>query len=139
MVLRAPDGRVWVGDRGGNQVLSISDAGQVQAQAGDPNASTYQDGASALQAALLEPRAIWPFLGGWFIGLHGGNKVVYLDDRGTTHLFLDGGAGAHAGDGEPFDTPGAKINEVRSLTLSMGGDMIIVESDAGYVRVVKAR
>ena len=88
---------------------------------------------------MNEPRALWPYAGGWFIGTHAGSQVVFMDDQGITHLFLDGAPNAHAGDGERFDTPGAKVSEVRSLTMNTTGDLIIVESDEGYVRVVKAR
>lgn len=139
MVLRGPDGRVWVGDRGAHQVFAIDRDGAREVLAGQATPSPFEDGVEATRAGLHEPRAVWPFEGGFFVGLHAGHRVVYVDDQGVAHLFLDGGAGAFGGDGEDFDAPGQKINEVRSLTVSAAGDLLIVEGDEGRVRVVRAR
>ncbi len=55
------------------------------------------------------------------------------------HLFLDGAPDAHSGDGAHFQTPGAKVSEVRSVTVDYAGNVIITENDAGFVRMVERR
>jgi hypothetical protein len=138
MVLRAPDGRILVGDRGAHRVLAVSEDGTTTPIAGTGEPAPFVDGQTALATPLDEPRAIWPHAGGLFIGLHAGRRVLFVDAAGIVHSLLSGAGDSHAGDGERWDTSGDKIGEVRSVTLSPAGDLIIVEHDAGFVRVVRA-
>jgi hypothetical protein len=139
MVLRLSEDRIVVGDRGGHRVVEIDASGEATPLAGNGLAAPFTDGAKALETALAEPRAVWPYDGGFFVGLHDDCRVIYVDRVGDAHLFLDGSTNSHAGDGEPYDSPGRKIGEVRSVTGAPNGDLIIVENDLGYVRVVRAR
>ena len=59
-----------------------------------------------------------------------------MDTGGIIHLFIDGTRGAHAGDGEPFDSPGEKLSEIRSVALDRRGNLLITENDIGFVRIV---
>jgi serine/threonine-protein kinase len=136
MVLRSPDGRILVGDRAGHRVYAVGTDGTTTPIAGTSTSGPFQEGARALETPLDEPRAIWPYGGGLFIGLHNGRRVLYVDAEGITHLILQGSGDTHAGDGEPWDSPGHKIGELRSLSVS-AQDLIIVENDAGFVRVVR--
>jgi len=140
MVLRVAPGRVLIADRSGFRVFEARGEGdcmQVVPIAGDgrPGATTYE--ARATETPFYEPRAIWPYPGGGlFVGTHQGSQVLFIDTAGIVHLFLDGDGGENSGDGMPYDSPGLKVSELRSLTLNPAGDLVITESDEGRVRVV---
>jgi hypothetical protein len=108
--------------------------------AGSGGAGEAIDGRPAREIPLPGVRAVWPADGdGLFLGTHEGCQAWYVDGEGNAHLFLDGGRGIHAGDGQAFDTPGKKVNELRSLTLDGRGNIVIVENDLGFVRMVRRR
>jgi hypothetical protein len=136
MVLADDHGEIWLGDRGGHSVWRMDDKGKRTLVAGTGLAGVFVDGAPALETPFDEPRAVWPYDGGFFVGLHDHCQVLYVDDLGIGHVFLDGSGQAHGGDGDNFDTPGKKIGEVRSVSVAPNGDLILVENDVGYVRVV---
>ncbi len=137
MVVKDAQGRLIAGDRGAHRVYVVDHGGQLTPLIGNGAAAGFVDGALALDTAVNEPRAIWPHDGGFFVGSHDAAQVLYVDDRGFAHLFLDGSTNSHGGDGERWDAPGLKIGEVRSVALSRQGRLIIVENDLGYVRVVQ--
>lgn len=139
MVLRTDDGRTLAGDRKGHRVYSVGPDGTKTAIAGDGTQGSFVEGNLALLTPLNEPRAIWPYGGGLFVGLHDECRVLYIDATGITHLILRGTAQAHGGDGEAWSTPGDKIGELRSLTIDFAGNLILVEKDEGFVRVLRAR
>lgn len=138
MVLSDAEGMIWIGDRGGHGVWTLDAEGEQKRVAGNGLAGVFSDGAVAIETPFDEPRAVWPFDGGFFVGLHDRCQVLYVDDLGVGHLFLDGSGQAHSGDGEAFDTPGEKIGEVRSVSVAPSGDLIVVENDTGFVRVVRS-
>ena len=74
---------------------------------------------------------------GYFLGTHEGSQVLYVDPAGIIHVFVNGAIGAHAGDGQWFYTPGYKVSEPRAVTLDPQGNLLITESDSGYVRRVE--
>ena len=61
---------------------------------------------------------------------------MYVDPSGIVHIFVDGVLGAHAGDGQWFYTPGPKISEARSVSMDARGNILIVENDVGFVRMI---
>ena len=143
-------GRLLVADRGGNRVYAIADGGAdldrapaAVAIAGDGSAGPGQDGGAALATALAGVRAVWPAHpadgAGFFAGTHQGCQLWFIDAAGRAHLFLDGERGAHGGVGEPSSTPGKKLSELRSVTLDAAGNLLIVDDDRGFVRVVERR
>jgi serine/threonine-protein kinase len=133
-----PSGALVVTDRSGNRVYRIDEAGGRTAIAGTGETTGGGSGMPALQTALHGVRGVW-FLddGGYFLATHEGNQVWFVDTSGIIHLFLDGAGDAHAGDGGPYDTPGQKVSEVRGISVSPVGDLIITEHDCGYIRVVE--
>ena len=60
-----------------------------------------------------------------------------MDTAGIIRVFVQGAPGAHSGDGANYNTPGPKISEVRSVALDRDGNMLITESDSGFVRKVR--
>lgn len=139
MVLRDDSGRLLVGDRGKNQVFAVEPNGAKVPLVGTGAEGPLVEGRLATETPVPEPRAIWPFKGGLFVGLHDVCRVLFVDDAGVVHQFLTGSTKSHSGDGEDFDTPGRKIGEVRSVSVTPQGDLLIVESDLGYVRRVEKR
>jgi hypothetical protein len=137
-------GRLLVGDRGGNRVYAVTDVGGTASKvpvAGNGFGGAGVDGADALSTPLEGVRAVWPAHpgdgGGFFAGTHEGSQLWFVDAAGIAHLFVDGAKGAHDGDGEAYNTAGAKLSELRSVTLNSKGDVLIVESDEGFVRRVE--
>ena len=78
--------------------------------------------------------------GGYLLATHHGGQVWFVDDNQTIHLLIDGDNrnSTHAGDGLPLSTPGKKVSEVRQVTLSPAGDLIVTEHDGGYIRVARS-
>ncbi len=129
-------------DRGANRVyllpVSGPNAGNLIPLFGDGSSNPVIDGTPAANNGLYGVRAVWPVpAGGYLLGTHEGSQVLYVDPAGILHILLDGAVGFHAGDGEWFYlfTPGYyKISEARSVTMDRAGNILVVESDYGYVR-----
>lgn len=135
------EGHVVATDRAASRVWRIAPSGERQPFAGSGEIAGGGDGHPALESALYGVRGVWPHpLGGWLFATHEGSQVWYMDSLGTLHLFLDGRADhSHGGDGESFRTPGAKVSEVRAVTVAPSGDVIVTENDYGFIRVVSRR
>ncbi len=131
MVVKDKRGRLLVGDRGSKAVYAVT------REPGQP--ATIM---RVTTTDLNQPRAVWPAFdtAGFFVGTHAGCQVFYVDCTGAAHLFLDGSGNTHnVGNNTPFDSPGPKINEVRSVALDAMGNVIVMEDDRGFVRMVKRR
>ena len=65
----------------------------------------------------------------------------YVDNANTVHLLVNGVGGnvfVQAGDGAFFYNPAAlKISEGRSVTMDLAGNMLLCESDYGYIRRIR--
>jgi hypothetical protein len=144
-IARDRQGRLLVSDRDGDKVFALTAVpGQPPTRtllAGDPTGPAPADGLPALTARLNGVRAVWPAHPddgeGFFLGTHEGCQVWFVDSAGRLRRFLDGARTAHAGDGEHFATPGAKVSEIRSVALDRAGNVIVVENDRGFVRRVE--
>jgi hypothetical protein len=69
---------------------------------------------------------------------HDGCQLWYLDSAGIIHLLLNGAGYDHSGDGQFFyDTSISKMSEGRSVTMDYAGNILICESDYGYVRRIR--
>lgn len=139
MVVPHPEGGFAVADRGGHGVYRVDEDGSTELIAGNEGTSGGGDGEPALETGLHEVRAIWFHpLGGFLVATHQGGQVWYVDTEGLIHLMVDGDSEhSHAGDGEAFDTEGAKISEPRAVTLDPVGRILITENDHGYVRRIE--
>ncbi|HMA97663.1 MAG TPA: hypothetical protein VKP30_33490, partial [Polyangiaceae bacterium] len=138
MVVKDSAGRILVGDRDGQRVYAVANDGTKTVIAGNGTAGTFIDGTLATEAALNEPRAIWPYREGLLVGLHDGCRILYIDNEGYAHLMLRGSAKSNAGDGLPYDPTQSTIGEVRSITVDHAGSIVFVENDVGRVRRVVA-
>jgi hypothetical protein len=133
-------GNLYICDRGLNRVFCLFPNGALTVLAGNGTTSGGGDGSPALQTGLNRPRSVW-FLpnGGFFISEHSpGNRVWYVDPAGIIHRWLNGNSdnNAYRGDGQWFyqDPAQAKISKPRSLVTDQRGNLILVESDLGFVR-----
>jgi hypothetical protein len=135
-----PTGHLVVTDDRHNRVYRIEADGSTTAIAGNGGSSGGGDGALATETALYQVRGIW-FLptGGCFLATDAACQVWYVDPLGYIHLVLNGSSGAHSGDGAWFyDNPGtAKISNGKQITLDYDGNLIITESEYGYVRKIQ--
>ncbi|MCX5745299.1 MAG: hypothetical protein NT062_22715 [Proteobacteria bacterium] len=141
------DGHLLVSDRGASRIyLMTEDASGVVRQrvvAGNGQVGDGVDGAKAVATPMSGLRAVWPAHpgdgGGFFAGTHEGCQLWFVDAKGIAHVFLDGKKDAHAGNGEPFDSPGAKVSELRSVSLDAAGNVYVVDDDRGFVRMVERK
>ena len=133
------DGNLVVTDRGADTVFKVFPDGTAQAVAGNGQASGGGDGQMALETGLNGVRGVcFGPNGGYYLCTHEGGQVWYVDTDGYIHLLIDGdNDDTHAGDGQDIKTPGRKISEPRAVALAPNGDLLVTESDYGYVRVVE--
>lgn len=133
------NGDILVCDRGAHYVYRVSPSGAKTILAGNGTTSGGGDGALALATGLNGVRGIYPVpTGGYLLLTHDGCQLWYLDTAGIVRLLLNGwGGNLHAGDGEYFYSPEPKISEGRSVTMDAAGNIIVCESDWGYVRRIR--
>jgi len=133
-------GDVIVCDRGANYAYRIHPDGSVIVLAGNGTTNGGGDGFSALATGLAGIRSPWPVpTGGYLLLSHEGCQLWYLDTAGIIHLLLNGSANfTHSGDGAFFYNPSVpKISEGRSVTMDYDGNVLICESDYGYIRRIR--
>ncbi|MEE9383757.1 MAG: hypothetical protein V3V08_10120 [Nannocystaceae bacterium] len=133
-------GSVVVTDRGANKVYRLDAQGKREPLAG--NGSITASTGSCLRgvdAGLHGVRGVWPLFGaGYLLATHETSQLWYLDQEGFIHLFIDGRAdGTHSGDGEPLSGLGPAISEVRSVSVSPDGTILLAEHDAGFIRAIR--
>lgn len=133
-------GDLFVSDRGANRVYRLAANGVLTPIAGNGTTTGGGDGFPALQTGLIAPRSV-AFLpnGGWFTSEHSpGNRIWYIDPAGIIHRWVNGSDANNfrVGDGSWFydNANTAKVSRVRSVIPDAYGNLIIVESNYGYVR-----
>jgi hypothetical protein len=137
-----PSGNLIVCDRGAHYAYRVTAAGVKTIIAGNGTATGGGDGLSALQTGLDGPRGVWPVpTGGYLLLTHDGCQLWYMDSAATMHLMLNGaGGGTHNGDGYFFyDLSELKISEGRSVSMDYAGNILVCESDYGFVRRIEFR
>ncbi|HEU0008823.1 MAG TPA: hypothetical protein VFT34_03300, partial [Verrucomicrobiae bacterium] len=132
-------GNILVCDRGTNLAYRVTPAGGLTVIAGNGQTTGGGDGYPALQTGLYGVRSIWPVpTGGFLLLTHNGCQLWYMDTAGIVHLLLNGYRGStHSGDGQFYYTPWPAISEGRSVTMDYEGNILITESDWGYVRRIR--
>lgn len=136
-------GDLFVSDRGANRVYRLNTNNVPTAIAGNGTQSGGGEGYPALQTGLIYPRCVW-FLpnGGFFTCEHSpGNRVWYIDPAGIIHRWMNGNDinNFRVGDGQWFyDNPTqAKVSRVRSVVTDPFGNLLVTESNYGYVRRIR--
>jgi hypothetical protein len=134
------NGSLIVADRGAHMIYRVSADGSRVVLAGNGTTTGGGEGFPALQTGLNGPRGVWPMpTGGYLFLLHDGCQLWYMDSAATMHLLVHGASGVtHSGDDEFFyDPAAAKINEGRSVAMDGAGNILICESDYGFVRRIR--
>ncbi len=135
-----PSGSLIVCDRGAHYVYRVTASGSKTVIAGNGTAYGGGDGYAALSTGLYGVRSAWPLpTGGMLLLLHDGCQLWYLDTAGIVHLLLNGAGGrTHYGDGVFFYNPDEwRISEGRSVTMDYAGNILVCESDYGYIRRIR--
>jgi len=135
-------GSLIVADRGAHHVYRVFADGSRTIIAGNGTTTGGGDGFAALQTGLYGPRGVWPVpTGGYLLLLHDGAQLWYVDGSNTMHLLINGVGGngfVHGGDGQHFYAPDQyNIGEGRSVALDFAGNILICESDYGFIRRVR--
>ncbi len=136
------NGNLIVADRGAHFVYRVYTNGTRAPIAGNGTTSGGGDGSPALSTGLNGPRGVWPVpTGGYVILLHDGAQLWFVDNAGIARLLVNGVGGngyVHAGDGQYFYAPDQlRIGEGRSVTMDYSGNIIICESDYGFIRRIR--
>jgi len=134
-------GSLLVTDRGANRVYRVFADGSRVPIAGNGSTSGGGNGQLALETGFYGPRGVWAVpTGGYLLLLHDGAKLWFIDANGFAYLVMSGLGGnnfVHGGDGLHFYAPESlNIGEGRSVCLDSQGNIIICESDYGFVRRV---
>ncbi len=137
-------GDLYISDRNAYRVYRMDTNGNLTTIAGDGTASGHGgEGYPAVASSLNLPRSVW-FIsnGGFFIGEHSpGNRVWYVDPAGILHRWLNGNTANNqrVGDGQWFyaNPNDAKVSRVRAVNTDPFGNLIITESNYGYVRRIR--
>jgi len=132
-------GELFVTDRDASLVYKISNNGEKEIVAGTGKRTGCGDGCLATETALNQVRGIWFHPnGGYFLATHKGGQIWFVDPDGIIHLFVDGGKNdQHSGDRRAYNSPGKKISEPRAISIDHEGNLLITESDYGFIRRVK--
>ena len=144
-------GDLYIADRNAYRVYRLGTNGVLTPIAGTGYTTNFAgggEGGPALSTALILPRSIW-FIpnGGYFISEHdggtaGGNRIWYVDPAGIIHRWVNGSSSANGyglGDGQWFyaNPATAKMSRVRAVNADPNGNLIITESNFGYVRRIR--
>jgi hypothetical protein len=139
-VVRSPQDRTIVADRGANRVYRVRGNGSYlqDVQAGTGFAKGFMSAGKAKRISIPGPSSICYLpIGGYFIGLEEGTRVWYVDANDEAAPFIFGASGVHDGDEAWFreHRRRPKVSNVHSVTLAPSGDIILVEGD-GFVRKI---
>jgi hypothetical protein len=137
-----PSRQVIVADRGALLVYRVLSDGSRTILAGNGSTQGGGDGAPALSTGFNGPRGVWSVpTGGYLLLLHDGAQLWYLDAANTARLLLNGAGGngfVHGGEERYFYAPAEpRIGEGRSVSLDYTGNIIICESDYGFIRRIR--
>jgi len=137
-------GALFISDREAYRIYRLETNGALITIAGNGTASgSGGEGFPALESSLNLPRSVW-FLpnGGFFVGEHDpGNRIWFIDPAGILHRWMNGSSAKNVrvGDGQWFyaNPSLAKVSRVRSVVTDPVGNLIIVESNYGFVRRIR--
>jgi hypothetical protein len=134
-----PSGHLGATDDRNHRVYRIEDDGSKTWIAGNGSSFGGGDGYLATETGLYQVRGIW-FLptGGYFLTTDAACQLWYVDTSGYIHRLLNGFPGAHAGDGAwvYYNPPQAKMSNGKQITMDYDGNLILTESEYGYVRKI---
>ncbi|TAK94541.1 MAG: hypothetical protein EPO07_16530 [Verrucomicrobia bacterium] len=137
-----PSGNLLVADRNAYYVYRVFTNGTRVIIAGNGTTSGGGDGQPALTNGIFGPRGLWAVpTGGYLLLLHDGAQLWYVDAANIMHLLVHGAGGSvfiHGGDGQYFyNLDEQRIGEGRSVSMDCAGNIILCESDYGFIRRIR--
>ena len=130
-----PAGKLlYCADIGNRRVRRIDLAsGTITTVAGNGQGGVPPDGAVAVSAPLVDPRAVTPdALGGFYILERNGNALRYVDPAGKIRTVVGTGKGGLNGDGGP--ALAATMSGPKYLTMDHDGTVLIADAENQVVR-----
>lgn len=130
-----PAGKLlYCADIGNRRIRRIDlTSGVISTVAGNGKAGVPADGAEAVSAPLVDPRAVTPDAdGGFYILERNGNALRYVDSAGKIRTVVGTGAKGLSGDGGP--ALAATMNGPKYLTLDRDGTVLIADAENHVIR-----
>ena len=126
--------QLYVADIGNHRVRRIDlKSGVISTIAGNGHTGVPADGAEALQAPLVDPRAVVPdATGGFYILERNGNALRYVDTSGKIKTVAGTGKKGLSGDGGP--ALAATMNGPKYVTMDHDGSVLIADAENHVVR-----
>jgi len=116
--------QLLVTDRVAGLVYRVTMDGKRSVIAGNGKATGGGNCQQALRTSLPGVRAVWLHpQGGFFLGTHESSRVWYVDPSGIIHLVLDE----------------KTVSEVRGISMDSRQNLIVVDDDHGFIRLLKKR
>lgn len=126
--------RLYMADIGNRRVRRMDLAsGIITTIAGNGQAGVPADGAEAVNAPLVDPRAVVPdATGGFYILERSGNALRFVDPSGKIKTVAGTGKKGLSGDGGP--ALAATMNGPKYVTLDHDGSVLIADAENHVVR-----
>lgn len=130
-----PAGRqLYCADIGHHRIRRIDLAkGIITTVAGNGQSGVPADGVEAINAPLVDPRAVTPdAAGGFYILERSGNALRYVDPAGRIKTVVGTGLGGASGDGGPGVQ--ATMNGPKYIALDRDGTVLIADAENNVIR-----
>ncbi len=126
--------RLYIADIGNRRIRRIEIAsGVIATVAGNGQAGVPADGAEAMSAPLVDPRAVTPdALGGFYILERSGNALRYVDLAGRIKTVVGKGGKGLSGDGGPGIQ--ATMTGPKYTALDRDGTVLIADAENNVIR-----
>jgi len=126
--------QLYGADIGNHRIRRIDlEKGVVTTVAGNGQAGVPADGAEAVNAPLVDPRAVTPDAeGGFYILERNGNALRYVDPAGRIKTVVGTGAKGLSGDGGPGLQ--ATMNGPKYIALDRDGTVLIADAENHVIR-----
>ena len=134
IALDRPGRQLYCADIGNHRIRRIDlEMGVVTTVAGNGQAGVPADGAEAVNAPLVDPRAVTPDAeGGFYILERNGNALRYVDPAGRIKTVVGTGAKGLSGDGGPGLQ--ATMNGPKYIALDRDGTVLIADAENHVIR-----
>ena len=125
---------LYCADIGNHRIRRIDlVSGSIATVAGNGQGGVPPDGADAVSAPLVDPRAVTPDArGGFYILERNGNALRYVDSAGKIRTVVGTGKGGLNGDGGP--ALAATMSGPKYLTMDRDGSVLIADAENHVIR-----